>query len=66
MITITIATDNAAFESPGGGHEVARILRLLAMTYALHDAYDFNNEMQIRDVNGNLVGSAKYKKTRRR
>jgi hypothetical protein len=65
MIKIIISTNNAAFEIPGGGHEMARILRLLAETYERHDDYRFT-VMPIHDVNGNIVGSATYKKPRRR
>ena len=53
MITITIKTDNDAFEDGNRPTEVARILRDLA------DSLDGNEYLpvNIRDVNGNHVGN---------
>lgn len=54
-ITITIDTDNAAFEEEGG-HEVARILRTVAQDFVhLEDPRDLDGKY-IRDINGNRVG----------
>ena len=51
-ITITLNTDNAAFEDDPGA-EVARILRRLANDLALQCQDGTTN---LRDVNGNKVG----------
>lgn len=56
MYTVTIKTDNAAFEDDMG-YEIARILRQLA------DRVERGEEGDIilRDVNGNRVGMAGFK-----
>lgn len=54
-ITITINTDNAAFEGPYCQHEVARILSELATKIKRNGIYDGN----LRDGNGNTVGAIK-------
>ena len=55
MITITINTDNDAFQGGNSNyeHETARILRALAdrVEYACQGEY-----FPIRDINGNKVG----------
>lgn len=58
-ITITINTDNAAFQDDAG-IEVARILRQLAGNLEL---WQGKNEFSLglRDINGNKVGSAEAK-----
>lgn len=65
-VTITIDTDNAAFED-SLGYEVARVLRKLADTFNAHSALlDVDGEHlheldghKLRDINGNTVGSVK-------
>jgi hypothetical protein len=56
MITITIATDNAAFEDANLEPEVARILKRLANTIA-EQGLDRADGLVLRDLNGNRVGS---------
>ena len=51
MITIIIKTDNAAFDDPEYGHEVARILDLMARDYKMYG----QAKTQYNDVNGNRV-----------
>lgn len=53
-VTITIDTDNAAFEDAGRAHETARILRELADR--IEDTDLPNGMLHLRDVNGNTVG----------
>jgi hypothetical protein len=53
-ITIEIDIDGAAFEESGGS-EVARILRELSVRYEEEGFYYFGH---LRDINGNLVGTA--------
>lgn len=53
-IQINIAIDNAAFEDTEGS-EVTRILRKLADDYDKLGCYPF---MNLRDINGNVVGAA--------
>lgn len=58
MITITIKTDNAAFQTDSGDQylcrqEVARILRTLADRLTAGERLPEN----LRDVNGNHVGN---------
>jgi hypothetical protein len=56
VLTITIETDNAAFEHHCGT-EVARILHKLADKIKLNDSDDINHiSMTLQDVNGNTVG----------
>jgi len=56
--TITIDTDNAAFEFKGQcGTEIARILQLLACHCQSSGEPAIGS---LRDVNGNTVGSAIY------
>ena len=55
MLTITIKTENAAFEEPGKAAEVARILR----KYADQIEGDGDvGEWALADYNGNRVGFA--------
>jgi len=56
MYTLSIKTDNAAFEDDPG-YEIARILRQVA------DRVECGEEGDIilRDVNGNRVGMAGFK-----
>lgn len=54
-ITITISTDNAAFEdSPSW--EVIRILRELADKLLMSNSSNLPKLLWLRDVNGNVVG----------
>lgn len=54
MITITIKTDNAAFDDGvSGATEVARILRKMAEQLDESAAFRFAT---VRDTNGNTVG----------
>lgn len=54
MITITIKTDNAAFDDGvSGATEVARILRQMAAQLDESAAFRFNT---VRDMNWNTVG----------
>lgn len=54
-VTITIQTDNAAFEDNGIGAEVARILKEIAVE--IHDDTNVDNwDRNLRDENGNTVG----------
>jgi hypothetical protein len=64
MITIKIRTDNAAFSDGNGGAEVARILRALASRLeAVEDRYALRPLTDdLRDINGNTVGSVKITK----
>lgn len=56
-ITITIDTDNAAFEDGARGQEVARILTEIANQYRSTDFPRSSNKWQnVRDVNGNQCG----------
>jgi hypothetical protein len=57
VITITIQTDNDAFQGDAGAHEVARILRDVADRFA---GGDVPNGMRLRDANGNTVGDVEY------
>ena len=57
-ITIRIRMDNAAFE-PANGIEAARILRNLAEKLANAGELAANDEVKLRDINGNSVGSCK-------
>lgn len=54
LLTVEIATDNAAFD-PEPGYELARILRDLADNLEQGSAPD---TFVLRDVNGNKVGTA--------
>ena len=57
MITITIDTNNAAFDG-NPSIEVARLLRKLAGM--VEDSYDFSGSIPrlfLRDVNGNTCGN---------
>lgn len=56
-ITITINTDNAAFEGESWGLEVARILRDLAAYLPDSEAEVGPGAGTLRDHNGNTVGS---------
>lgn len=55
MITITIKTDNAAFEDQGRAFEIARILKTLAAR--LEQGYYLSPNLL--DANGNTVGTFK-------
>ncbi len=61
--TITINTDNAAFGSPGTEMcgELARILRKLATSIEEGGTGHPAEGINLRDVNGNLVGTANWK-----
>ena len=50
-VTISIQCENAAFEEPDSGRELARILRQLAEQFE-----DGQVPGTLRDVNGNTVG----------
>lgn len=54
-ITITINTDNAAFEDESGS-EVARILRELCNEIEGRDILGNDDGTNLRDINGNRVG----------
>lgn len=56
MITITLHTDNSAFEEDPAT-EVARILEELARRYRF--AGEIEDTLYLRDINGNRVGVAK-------
>ena len=56
-ITITVNTDNDAFQDGNEEHEVARILRKLAYTFE-HEGKEISK--WIIDVNGNKVGKIIY------
>lgn len=56
-ITITIHTDNAAFENQAG-EEVARILRQQASQLESWPGYNTFTQ-GLRDLNGNKVGECK-------
>ena len=54
MITITIKTDNAAFQDGMRSAETAGILRRMA------DQIDRNATVSVRDTNGNTCGSVAF------
>ena len=54
MITVTIKTENEAFQDGNGADECARILRLLAEQIDVHGR---RGTWKLMDVNGNTVGS---------
>ncbi len=54
MFTLTISTDNAAFED-GAGPELARILAEFADD--LPDVLPHERDGKLRDANGNTVGT---------
>ncbi len=61
-ITITINTDNAAFDDDALEPEVARILVDAALKFGQHYAYrqpddKWPLELPLKDINGNRVGS---------
>lgn len=61
MFTLTIETDNAAFDSADGGlAEIARILRFAA------DQVAGNGISTLRDSNGNTVGKWEYLEAQRK
>lgn len=62
MITITIKTDNAAFQDGNRKQEVARILATLS---DLFRDFRIPNGHYVRDVNGNIVGAVKMTGTDR-
>ncbi len=49
---ITINTDTSAFQNGNKGFEIARILRFIAKQVEENSNY----EVQLRDINGNIVG----------
>lgn len=51
MVTITIKTDNAAFQDGNRVHELARILRVIAANMERHD-----QPLRVHDANGNECG----------
>ena len=55
-ITISINTENSAFEDGDGNIELARILRDLASKVE-----SGSNSETLRDINGNKVGTVIYK-----
>lgn len=60
-ITLTIRTENAAFDDgQGGALEIARILRVQADRFE-RESLDKGmiREVSIRDANGNTVGTVK-------
>lgn len=57
-ISITLSTDNAAFEEHEGA-EIARILRDLARKYE-GTTYAEEYPVTVRDANGNTVGNIAY------
>jgi hypothetical protein len=57
MFTIAIKTDNAAFD-PDPNREISRILMNLTVTLLEQEPGDFW-EYDLRDVNGNGVGTAR-------
>lgn len=59
MITITIDTDNAAFDNNPEG-EAGRILRQLGNQFLSNIVYD---DMPIKDLNGNTVGHVAIEET---
>lgn len=60
MFTITIKTDNAAFEG-GVGEEIARILKRVAKGLEEESAFlCFSETMPLYDTNGNQVGHIRY------
>ena len=58
MVTIKFSTANDAF-SDAPGQEVARILHKLADTVAPLELWE-GEEVKLRDINGNTVGTFKY------
>ena len=60
MITITFATDNAAFEDDREA-EIARVLRVLAARFATYTP-DAGNR-PIYDSNGNRIGEIRDEET---
>lgn len=60
MITITIKTDNAAFEDSGYGPEVARILEHMAELVSDWDGHG-GLSLPVLDLNGNKVGRLEAK-----
>ena len=60
-LKIEITLDNAAFEGPNGGPEVARILREFADRLVAWELPEFSRDAdfpRLRDINGNKVGTA--------
>lgn len=55
MFTLTIETDNAAFEGPDAIYEVRRILSELGA-----GQWSGERELAVRDINGNTVGRATF------
>lgn len=60
---LSVRTDNAAFVEDGcdGACEVARILRRLADKLD-HDEMPFNENVNLRDYNGNVCGWAQWER----
>lgn len=56
--TLTINTDNAAFEDNEGRDEIARILRKVAADVEYYSDSIRHTQITIMDVNGNAVGWA--------
>jgi hypothetical protein len=54
MITITIKTENAAFQDGNRTAEVARILHKMAVELSTADRFQF---AKVYDINGNSVGT---------
>lgn len=60
-ITITINTDNAAFEDSGWTLETARILREAARRIQHNDPEETEDSFNLYDINGNTVGRVEVK-----
>ena len=62
VFTLTIETDNAAFEDDNLAPEIARILRKLAVTVERELTPDSDDGFSVRlqDVNGNKVGECNH------
>lgn len=58
MFKIEINTENAAFDEHLPGHEVARILRVLANRIQAEGLPGIGRAYKMADVNGNTVGRA--------
>ena len=59
QLTIRFDLDNAAFAGDDAGGEVSRILRALALSFADTGSIRPFHSLNIRDVNGNIIGTYK-------
>jgi hypothetical protein len=57
MFKVQFKTSGAAFEEPGDGNEIARILIAVAETINGHTGHANG---AVRDINGNTIGSWSY------